>query len=87
MGILSLDDLRPFLFEEGLLDVAVARDLAGAMGPVLAPIDDLEHADKVFLTAATDELPVLDPVTRQVVGILRQRDLHAAYNQAIERLA
>jgi len=85
IGTIRLDDLRPFLFEEGLHDVAVAGDLMSDIGVVLRPHDDLSVARDSFVKAAIDELPVLDADGR-VVGILREHDVNSAYNRAVAYL-
>ncbi len=85
-GIVTLDSLRSFLFEEGLVDVAVARDLAVDWDEVLAPDQTLDDARRAFARCLITELPVVDPQTKQIRGILREHDLHAAYNQAVERM-
>jgi CIC family chloride channel protein len=86
-GIVTLVALRPFLFEEGLHDVVVARDLAQPADEVLAPDSDLEEARRAFVRSAHEELPVVDPASRRVLGILREHELYAAYNEAVARLA
>jgi CIC family chloride channel protein len=85
-GVIALDELRPFLMEEGLRDVAVAQDLAASCDGVLSPDDDLQDAREALLSSPHDELPVVDPKTNKVVGVLRERDLHAAYNRALAYL-
>jgi CIC family chloride channel protein len=85
-GIVTLDSLRSFLFEEGLVDVAVARDLATDWDETLAPDQTLDDARRAFARCSVTELPVIDPRTKQVRGILREHDLHAAYNLAVERM-
>ncbi|HEX5139017.1 MAG TPA: chloride channel protein [Planctomycetota bacterium] len=84
-GVVTLAALRPFLVEEGLHGVAVARDLAEPPGQVLSPDDDLEVARKAFVRSPYEELPVVDPSTRRVVGLLREHELYAAYNNAVAR--
>jgi len=84
-GVVTLARLRPFLVEEGLQGVAVARDLAEPPGQVLAPDDDLETARRAFVRSPYEELPVVDP-TNRVVGVLREHELYAAYNEAVARL-
>jgi len=85
-GIITLDALRPFLFEEGLVDVAVASDLAQEAPVLLSPEEDLERARLAFARSALEELPVVDPVTKRVVGILREHELYTAYNEAVARV-
>jgi CBS-domain-containing membrane protein len=85
-GIVTLDSLRSFLFEEGLVDVAVARDLATDWDEVLTPDQTLDDARRALARCLVTELPVIDPQTKRVRGILREHDLHAAYNQSVERM-
>ena len=85
-GIVTLDSLRSFLFEEGLVDVAVARDLATDWDEVLTPDQTLDDARRALARCLVTELPVVDPQTKRVRGILREHDLHAAYNQVVERM-
>jgi len=86
IGILPFVALRPVLFEEGLIDVAVARDLTIECEHTLAPLDDLQTARETFTHAALEELPVVDPVSGKVVGVLREHDVHVAYNRAASTL-
>jgi len=85
-GVVTLGALRPFLFEVGLSDVAVARDLAQPVEIVVSPDDDLETARRAFVRSAHEELPVVDPETRRVAGVLREHELYAAYNEAVARM-
>jgi CIC family chloride channel protein len=85
-GIVTLQALRPFLFEGGLQDIAVAHDLAEPADAVVGPDDDLETARRAFVRSAHEELPVVDPRSGRVVGILREHELYAAYNEAVARL-
>jgi CIC family chloride channel protein len=84
-GVVTLAALRPFLVEEGLHGVVVARDLAEPPGQVLAPDDDLETARRAFVRSSYEELPVVDPATKGVLGLLREHELYAAYNDAVAR--
>jgi len=85
-GIIPLDVLRPFLFEDALQHVAIAGDLLQKAETVLEPSDTLEDARRAFLLDHHDEICVVDPYTGEVVGLLREHDLHAAYNRALETL-
>ena len=86
VGVIDLDTVRPFLIEAGLEGIAVARDLAIDCEWVLSPEQDLQTAREQFHRAPFDELPVVDPNSGRVVGILREHELHAAYNRAVARL-
>lgn len=86
-GVVTLGALRPFLVDEGLHGVAVARDLAEPPGQALSPDDDLETARRAFVRSPYEELPVVDPATNRVLGVLREHELYAVYNEAVARLA
>jgi CIC family chloride channel protein len=87
LGVVTLSGLRPFLVGGALDDVAVARDLAEPPGQVLSPDDDLETARRTFVRSPYEELPVVDPRSNRVVGVLREHELYAAYNEAVARLS
>jgi CIC family chloride channel protein len=85
-GLVTLDWLRAHLMEEGLLDVAVAGDLARSWDVVLHPDDDLERAREMFDASGLDELPVLEVGTDRVLGVLKEYDLRDAYNRSVAHL-
>jgi len=85
-GVIPLDIVRPFLFDDSLQSVAIAGDLLQKPEIVLSPADNLEDARRALLRDHTDELCVVDPYTNEVVGLLREHDLHAAYNHALETM-
>jgi CIC family chloride channel protein len=85
-GVITLDALRPFLFEEGLEGVVIATDLAVECPEALGPDDDLQSARESFVQSVLDELPVVEPESGAVIGILREHALHAAYNRAVSRI-
>ncbi len=80
---MTLDSLRPFLLEDALADVVVARDLEVPLPPPLSPTDDLQSASDLFVASGLDELPVIDPETGRLAGLLRERDVRAAYHKAV----
>ena len=86
LGVIALDTLRPFLFEEGLHHVAIAGDLAGDIAETIGPGDDLERARELFARTPHEEVPVVDRSSGRVVGILREHDLYAAYNRAADQI-
>ena len=85
-GLIVLDTLRPHLADEGLVNVAVAGDLSGECGATLAPTDHLQSARDEFARVAHEELPVVDPESGRVVGILREHDMYAVYNRALDQM-
>jgi CIC family chloride channel protein len=86
VGMLSLKDFREVVFEDSLLDVVIAKDLATIPAVYVTGEDDLAKALWLVNDNAIERLPVVrggdDP--KKVVGILSQRDILSAYNQALE---
>ncbi len=86
VGMLSLSDFREAIFEESLLDVVIARDIATIPAISVTTEDNLGKALTLIDENAIERLPVVrDGDNRQkVVGILSQRDIMSAYNRALE---
>jgi len=85
VGMLSLDQTRPILFEDGLEDLLIASDLAGP-AVTITPDRTLYEALAAFLSNNTSELLVVDPEhPNTILGILRHSDLIRAYNEEIIR--
>ena len=85
-GLISVQDVRGILYEEGLSDLVVAKELARPAAATLTPDDDLETALKRLVAADVDILPVVsrdDP--RALVGLLSRRDVLRAYGRAVAR--
>ena len=82
VGIFSTDDIRGYLYNEELWQLAIARDVMTSRVISVAPEDDLNTALRRFTELNLDELPVLavdDP--KKLLGMLRRRDVIACYNQ------
>lgn len=86
VGMLSLKDFREVVFEEDLLDVVIARDIATIPAISVTTRDNLAQALTLINDNGIERLPVIsdDPSSIKVVGILSQRDVISAYNQALE---
>jgi CIC family chloride channel protein len=81
-GLLSLRDVRKLLDLRNVGPAIIARDLATAPPPVLAPEDPATVALQRFVSLDVDELPVTRrEAPHQVLGMLRRRDLVDAYNR------
>lgn len=86
IGILSIHDVRRFLFEEGLFDLVVVRDLAGRPA-ALKPDDDLYTALLLFVDTDYGQIPVVDPDDPQaIIGLMNREDVFKAYAHAIRSL-
>jgi CIC family chloride channel protein len=86
VGMLSLKDFREVLFEEGILDVVIARDIATIPAISVTTGDNLDLALRLIDDNGIERLPVVRGAgkARKVVGIISQRDIISAYNQALK---
>jgi CIC family chloride channel protein len=84
VGILSLGDARPVLFEQDLDHLLLAEDV---MGPSvqIEPEVDLYAGLLKILDSGYGEIPVTDPETGKIVGLLRHGDLLRAYHLEMGR--
>ena len=83
-GLFSLNDIRQFLYDSPVADLAVAADLANTGSEPLTLQLDLSSAINRFTDGNYEELPVVDagrPLT--VVGLLRRQDLIATYSMQL----
>lgn len=79
-GMFGLNDIRKFLYDTELADLAVAHDLATDVAP-LSLDTDLGAAIGRFAQSHYEELPVVDPRDpTDVIAMLRRVDVIAAYN-------
>ncbi|MGE5195111.1 MAG: CBS domain-containing protein, partial [Deltaproteobacteria bacterium] len=84
VGIFSTDDVRSYLYDETLWQLAVARDIMTTNLVRLAPDDDLNTAMRRFTELNLDELPVLDSQDPgKLLGMLRRKDAIAVYNRRL----
>lgn len=59
VGIVTLDNIRPFLLDSQLYDVALVFDVMSGTGPVLNAEDSLGDATKLFESCHVWNLPVI----------------------------
>ncbi len=84
IGIFSSDDVRAYLYDESIWQLAVAEDIMATKIVSLTPDDDLNVALKGFTSLNLDELPVLDPNDPGTfLGMLRRKETIAYYNQQL----
>src|SRR5690606_20083415 len=87
IGIFSADDVRSYLFDDVLWQLAVARDIMTSAIVKVTPDDDLNTALTRFTERNLDELPIVDPENSQVLlGMLRRKDTIGLYNQRVLEL-
>jgi CIC family chloride channel protein len=81
VGVFSLNDIRQFIYDSPVADLAVAEDLANTEASPLTLQMDLSSAIGRFAEGGFEELPVVDAqAPQEVVGLLRRQDLIAAYS-------
>ena len=87
VGIFSLSDIRA-AFEGGADDALIlAQDIAVFPVITVTPDDDLHTALRRCTQKNIDEIPVVDPEDSQrVLGMLRRKELIAAYSQRMSDL-
>ena len=84
VGIFSTDDIRSYLYNDTLWQLAVARDVMTTNVITLAPEDDLNTAMRRFTQLNLDEIPVLTAAPgRTLLGMLRRKDAIAVYNRCL----
>ena len=83
-GILTVQDIREFMFESGLEDIVVAKELATENVITLFQDENLNDALEKFDIKDLDELPVVSRSNeKKILGVLRRKDLLTAYKRAI----
>ena len=87
IGIISLDDIRQIMFEEGLSELVNARDMMTADVITVTLDDDLHSAMRKFTFKNIEELPVVNiEGSRHVIGMLTRRDVLTAYNKERQKV-
>ena len=80
-GLLSLNDIRYFIFDREAGTLVAAEALAATEVEPLTPLTGLSEAMGRFAQCTYDELPIVDPAQPGVViGLLRRQDVIATYN-------
>jgi CIC family chloride channel protein len=84
VGIFSSDDVRRYLFDPTIWQLANARDVMTSRIVSVTPETDLNTAMKRFTELNLDELPIVrvDDV-KKLLGMLRRKDVIARYNQSL----
>jgi CIC family chloride channel protein len=80
-GILSINDIREIMFEEGLSHLIVARDVATPNVLRVFLSDSLQEALDKMNSIQVDELPVVKTeAPNDIVGMLSKRDIISYYH-------
>jgi CIC family chloride channel protein len=82
VGIFSAEDVRAYLYDDLIWEIANARDIMKTKVITVTPEDDLNAALTRFTALNIDELPVVSPDDPQkLLGVLRRKETINAYNQ------
>lgn len=84
VGIFSSDDVRSYIYDETIWQLADAADVMTSPFISVLPTDDLNVALRKFTAQNIDELPVMDPANRgRLLGLLRRKETIGAYNRQL----
>lgn len=87
VGTITLGDLAPEAFDRELDLLVVARDIARLNPPVLAADENLQSALQLMESRSEEHIPVLaNTYNRRMIGVVHERDIMLAYNEALVRL-
>jgi CIC family chloride channel protein len=83
-GILTFQDFKEILYEEGLGTLVVAKDISTKNVITVTKSENLDAALKNIGFKNIEQLPVVDENNPgRIIGILSRRDIFAAYNKAL----
>ncbi|MBW2630237.1 MAG: chloride channel protein, partial [Deltaproteobacteria bacterium] len=83
-GIVTFQDFKEVVFEEGLGDLVVVKDISIPNVITITGNRNLDEALKKIGLKNIEQLPVVDDNNpRKIVGILSRRDIFSAYNKAL----
>ncbi|OGH00400.1 MAG: hypothetical protein A2600_10295 [Candidatus Lambdaproteobacteria bacterium RIFOXYD1_FULL_56_27] len=83
-GVVSFQDIREILLEEGLEHLVVMKELAETDIIRLYPHDTLTEAIRKFGIKDIEAMPVVSPEDpSRLLGILKRKDVIDAYNRAV----
>lgn len=81
-GIFSAEDVRSYLYDDTIWEIANARDVMNSRVITVTPDDDLNTALTRFTALNIDELPVVAADDSQrILGFIRRKETIAAYNR------
>jgi CIC family chloride channel protein len=86
VGVLLFEEIREFVFEEGLEDLVVAGEVCEKDVPTILPTSSLADAIESIGFKNVELLPVVDPETRtKLMGIITRRDIISTYNKVLRK--
>jgi CIC family chloride channel protein len=86
VGVLLFEEIREFVFEEGLEDIVVAGEVCERDVPTILPTNSLSDAIESIGFKNVELLPVVDPEDKtKLVGIITRRDIISTYNKVLRK--
>jgi len=87
LGVVTLDLIRGYYFQPDLGQLVIAEDIVQPVEP-LNEDDNLNTALRQMLEADVEEYPVVDSDdSKRLVGLVRRRDVMAAYHKEMQRVS
>ncbi|MEO1618636.1 MAG: chloride channel protein [Planctomycetota bacterium] len=84
VGIFTDEDVRVYLYDETIWQLANAGDVMSSPFEFVLPGDDLNIAMQKFMAKGLDELPVMDADDpARLLGFITRKGMIAAYNRRI----
>lgn len=83
-GIISFQDFKEAVFESGLEDLIVVKELATEKVITITESENLDDALNKIGTRNIEQLPVVQKGnSRKIIGMLSRRDIISAYNKGL----
>jgi len=83
MGVVRFQDLRAVLRSADIHETLIAEDIMVKNVPRLSPTDALDMTLKTFELGDFDMLPVVEPSSLEVVGLVEHEDALRRYRKEI----
>ncbi|MCX8083699.1 MAG: chloride channel protein [Calditerrivibrio sp.] len=84
VGVLRFEEIREFVFEEGLENLVVASEICDKDAPTVTSNNTLAEAIELIGSMNVELLPVVDE-EKKVTGIVTRRDIISTYNKEMLR--
>ena len=87
VGIFSINDIRPFLFNEDIKDILIIKDIARPDVITTSPSEDINTVLRKFTIRNIDQLPVVaDDDPHRFLGMISRREVIDFYNRRLNEL-
>jgi CIC family chloride channel protein len=82
VGVLRFEEIREFVFEEGLEEIVVAKEICDTHPEAVIPTNSLADAIEKIGFRNIELLPVIDSKdSHKLLGIITRRDIISVYNK------